>query len=54
MLVFSTLSASQIDLRRSNAKGVAGLKYFLEFAESGLLPSQEQETVDVENNSPVG
>ena len=50
MLVFSTLSASQIDLRRSNAKGVAGLKYFLEFAESGLLPSQEQETVDVENN----
>lgn len=50
MLVFSTLSSSQIDLRRTNAKGVAGLKYFLEFAESGLLPSQEQETVDMESN----
>ena len=50
MLVFSTLSSSQIDLRRSNAKGVAGLKYFLEFAESGLLPTQEQETADFESN----
>ena len=53
MLVFSTLSASQIDLRRSNAKGVAGLKYFLEFAESGLLPNQEQEIVDNGSNTLV-
>ena len=43
MLVFSTLSSGQIDLRRSNAKGVAGLKYFLEFAENGLLPDQQQD-----------
>ena len=38
MMVFSTLRASQIDLRRSNAKGVEGLKAFLEYAETGRLP----------------
>ena len=38
MIVFSTLKASQIDLKRSNAKGVEGLKAFLEFAETGRLP----------------
>ena len=41
MMVFSTLKAEQIDLRRSNAKGVVGLKKFLEFAALGMqaLPS---------------
>ena len=39
MMVFSTLKASQIDLKRSNAKGVEGLKGFLEFAETGKLPA---------------
>ena len=38
MMVFSTLKASQIDLKRSNAKGVEGLKGFLEFAGTGKLP----------------
>lgn len=38
MMVFSTLKSSQIDLKRSNAKGVEGLKAFLEFAETGKLP----------------
>ena len=38
MLVFSSLKSSQIDLKRSNAKGVEGLKGFLEFAETGKLP----------------
>ena len=38
MIVFSTLKAGQIDLKRSNAKGVEGLKYFLEYAETGKLP----------------
>lgn len=38
MMVFSTLKASQIDLKRSNAKGVEGLKGFLEYAETGKLP----------------
>ena len=35
MMIFSTLRAEQIDLRRSQAKGVEGLKKFLEFAEKG-------------------
>ena len=38
MIVYSTMKASQIDLNRSHAKGVEGLKGFLEFAESGRLP----------------
>ena len=38
MMVFSTLKASQIDLKRSSAKGVEGLKAFLEYAETGRLP----------------
>ncbi len=38
MVVYSTLSSSQIDLKRSNAKGVEGLKAFLEYAENGRLP----------------
>lgn len=50
MLVFSTLSSGQIDLRRSNARGVAGLKHFLEFAESGLLPNQEQDAASAQDN----
>lgn len=37
MIVYSTLTAAQIDLRRSNAKGVEGLKHFLEFAETQTL-----------------
>lgn len=38
MMVFSSLKSSQIDLKRSNAKGVEGLKVFLEYAETGRLP----------------
>ena len=38
MIVYSTLTSSMIDLKRSNAKGVEGLKGFLEFAETGRLP----------------
>ena len=37
MLVYSSLRPSDIDLNRSKAKGVAGLKHFLEFAESQML-----------------
>jgi very-short-patch-repair endonuclease len=41
MQVFSTLRADHIDLNRSNAEGVAGLKAFLSYAEKGrqALPS---------------
>lgn len=35
MLVFSSISAGDIDLNRTSSKGVAGLKAFLEFAEKG-------------------
>ena len=37
MMVFSTLQPEQIDLRRSNARGVEGLKHFLEFARNGRM-----------------
>ena len=37
MMVFSSLHAKDIDLRRSNAKGVQGLHRFLDYAENGTL-----------------
>ncbi|WP_418264725.1 DUF3320 domain-containing protein [Flavobacterium faecale] len=37
MHLFSTLHADQIDLSRTSAEGVAGLKAFLQFAEKGHL-----------------
>ena len=37
MIVFSTLQPEQIDLNRSNARGVEGLKRFLEFAKTGRM-----------------
>ena len=49
MVVFSTLQPEQIDLNRSRARGVEGLKRFLEFAKSGRMPvasSQMQQQVD--------
>ena len=52
MKVFSTLHPYQIDLQRTEAKGVCFLKRFLEFAESGKLPCpvgqvHEQETDNI-------
>lgn len=41
MQVYSTLKSSMIDLRRSKARGVEGLKHFLEYAESQMLPSSQ-------------
>ena len=38
MMIFSTLRPEQIDLNRSKARGVEGLKRFLEFAQNGRLP----------------
>lgn len=35
MIVFTSLKSADIDMRRSNALGVEGLKKFLEYAESG-------------------
>lgn len=48
MVVFSTLKPEQIDLRRTSARGVEGLKKFLEFARDGHISapsSQSAETV---------
>ncbi|MDE6551387.1 MAG: DUF4011 domain-containing protein [Muribaculaceae bacterium] len=42
MYVFSTLKSSDIDLRRSKARGVEGLKHFLEYAETQSLPPASQ------------
>ena len=53
MMVFSTLKASQIDLKRSNAKGVEGLKGFLEFAETGKLPFVSGTTSNLDTNVMV-
>ena len=36
-MVFSSLHAKNIDLRKSNAKGVQGLHRFLDYAENGTL-----------------
>lgn len=37
MMVFSALKSHDIDLRRSKARGVEGLKHFLEYAEQQVL-----------------
>ena len=37
MIVFSSLTAEQIDLARTSSQGVAALKAFLEYAEKGTL-----------------
>ena len=37
MIVFSSISASDIDLNRTSSKGMVGLKAFLEFAEKGRI-----------------
>lgn len=39
MYVFSTLKAADIDLKRTKALGVQGLKHFLQYAETQILPS---------------
>ena len=49
MMVFSTMEPEQIDLNRSRARGVEGLKRFLEFAKNGRMPvasSQMQQDTD--------
>ncbi len=52
MYIFSTMRASDIDLRRSKARGVEGLKHFLQYAETQLLPSTSN-TLAVYHNSPI-
>lgn len=49
MLVFSSLRADQIDLSKTNSKGVADLKAFLEYAEHGKQKLYAQ--LQVSNNA---
>ena len=53
MVVFSALHSDDIDLKRSDAKGVAGLKYFLEFAEKGTTPLLEAQLTEDEHSAMV-
>ena len=47
MIIFSTLRSEQIDLNRTSAVGVAGLKRFLEFAEKGERLNVESRHLNV-------
>jgi len=54
MHIFASLQPDQIDLGRTSAEGVAGLKAFLRFAENGHLsvrPEDVQETFDKQHLS---
>lgn len=54
MHIFATLHADLIDLSRTSAEGVAGLKAFLQFAEKGQLtfrPEDVQETLNKQHLS---
>lgn len=44
MIVFTTMTADMIDLKRTKSKGVESLKNFLEFAEKGRLQGEYIET----------
>ena len=44
MVVFTTMTADMIDLKRTKSKGVESLKNFLEFAEKGRLQGEYVET----------
>ena len=46
MKVFSTLRSEQIDLKKTSAEGVAGLKAFLEYAEKGKLAVKSDSQTD--------
>ena len=50
MIVFSTLRSSQIDLRRTKAKGVEGLKHFLEYAETQTLDTNSQASANADSS----
>lgn len=49
MVVFSVMTADQINLRRTKAKGVESLKYFMEFAQNGKLRGDYRQNEAVKN-----
>jgi hypothetical protein len=50
MHIFATLQTDQIDLSRTSAEGVAGLKAFLHFAEKGHLSIRPEDVQEGFNN----
>ncbi len=54
MLIFSSMRYSMIDLSRTNARGVAGLKAFLEFAEKGRTSIAVKSDEVIINKSGIG
>lgn len=42
MTVYSTLTPEQLDLSRTKSEGVAALKAFLQYADTGVLPVEER------------
>ena len=53
MIIFSTLRPEQIDLKRSQAKGVEGLKNFLEFAKTGTIINNASNASSSPLSSPL-
>lgn len=51
MQVFATITPDQIDLNRTDADGVAGLKGFLEFAQRGAAALPKRTSVAAQNDS---
>ena len=54
MLVYSSMRYSMIDLSRTNSRGVAGLKAFLEFAEKGRTSIAVKNDEMIINRSGIG
>ena len=53
MMVFSTMTADMIDLKRTKSKGVESLKNFLEFAEKGKIQMSYAEMQTPKNHGIV-
>ena len=54
MVVFSSMRYSMIDMSRTNSKGVAGLKAFLEFAEKGRTNISVKSNEIILNKQGIG
>lgn len=53
MKVYSTLRADQIDLNRTSAEGVAGLRAFLEYAEKGKTVLSTNKTIGTKSDDAL-
>lgn len=53
MIIYSTLRSNQIDLNRTSSVGVAGLKRFLEYAETGEKLSLDKNILQKESDKSI-